>query len=129
MMNRIAFSGFWALLILFSLLSLIVHTSPIRAQGTQPNFQFAYINTGTTTTVSAQASYLHTVTLNGGTPGVVTLFDTTAVLCTGTPSTGKFAAIEATSATNPTTLTYDLKTTKGICVVTAAATDVTVSFN
>lgn len=91
--------------------------------------QYKYINTATTAIVKPTNGFLHTVTINGGTAGVVSLFDIAASGCAGTPASGKFAAIETISATNPTTLHYDIATANGICVVTAAATDVTVSFN
>lgn len=94
-----------------------------------PSAQYAYISTATTTTVDAQSGYLLNVTINGGTAGVVTLFDISGTGCTGTPGSGKFATIETIGATNPVTLNYGLKTKNGLCVVTAAATDVTVTFN
>lgn len=95
----------------------------------QSTGQYAYISTATTTTVDAQAGFLLSITINGGTAGVVTLFDIGGTGCSGTPGSGKFATIETISATNPTTLTYNLKTKNGLCVVTAAATDLTVTFN
>lgn len=101
---------------------------PVQAQGNVPG-QFGYINSATTTTVSAQSSYLVSVTINGGTAGVVTLFDIGSGGCTGTPGSGKFATIETIGATNPVTLTYNLRIKNGICVLTAAATDLTVTFN
>jgi hypothetical protein len=93
------------------------------------NAGFKYIATATTTTVKPAPGFLHSVTINGGTAGVVTLYDITGTGCTGTPASGKFATIETIGATNPVTLTYDLATLNGICVVTAAATDLTVTFN
>jgi hypothetical protein len=93
------------------------------------NGNYKYISTATTTMVRPTSGYLHTVTINGGTAGVVTLYDIAGAGCTGTPASGKFATIEAIGATNPVTLVYDLATVNGICVVTAAATDLTVSFN
>lgn len=93
------------------------------------NGVYKYIAAATTTTVKPTNGYLHTITINGGTAGVVTLYDINGVGCTGTPASGKFATIETIGTTNPVTLIYDLATTNGICVVTAAATDLTVSFN
>lgn len=89
----------------------------------------AYISTQTTTTVTAQSGFLISVTINGGTPGVVTLFDIGSAGCTGTPGSGKFATIVAQAATTAITLNYNVIITNGICVVTAAATDLTVVFN
>lgn len=101
---------------------------PVQAQGNVPG-QFAYISTATTTTVSAQSGYLVSLTINGGTAGVVTLFDIGSGGCTGTPGSGKFATIETIGTTSPVTLSYNLRVKNGICVVTAANTDLTVSFN
>jgi len=104
--------------------------SPVFAQGPPAsNASYGYIAAAATTAVKPSPGYLHTVTLNGGTPGTVTLYDIAGVGCTGTPASGKFATIETIGSTNPVTLTYDLQTKNGICVVTAAATDLTVSFN
>lgn len=93
------------------------------------NAAYKYISTATTTIVKGNGGFLHTLTINGGTAGVVTLFDIGSAGCTGTPASGKFATIETIGATNPVTLLYDLQTQNGICVVTAAATDLTVSYN
>jgi hypothetical protein len=102
----------------------------LKAQGPPAaNGNYKYIATATTTNVKPTSGYLHTVTINGGTAGVVTLYDIAAAGCTSTPASGKFATIETIGTTNPVTLLYDLATVNGICVVTAAATDLTVSFN
>jgi hypothetical protein len=93
------------------------------------NAAYAYIATATTTIVRGNGGFLDTVTINGGTAGVVTLFDIGSAGCTGTPASGKFATIETISATNPVTLFYNLQTKNGICVLTAAATDITVTYN
>jgi len=98
------------------------------AQGAA-NAQYLYIVTAVTTTVDAQAGFLQTVTINGGVAGTITLYDIAGTGCTGTPASGKFAVIEAIGATNPTTLIYNLKTKNGLCIVTAAATDITVTYN
>lgn len=93
------------------------------------NAHYAYINSAATTAVKGGPGFLHTVTINGGTAGVVTLYDIGQGGCTGTPASGKFATIETIGTTNPTSLLYDIQTLNGICVVTATAADVTVSFN
>jgi hypothetical protein len=110
------------LLLALSLLLAI----PVFAQSLVGNYK--YISTATTTTVLAQSGYLYSITINGGTAGVVTLFDVTGASCTGTPGSGKFATIETIGSTNPVTLTYNTRVNSGICVVTAAATDLTVTF-
>lgn len=92
---------------------------------------YAYISSTATSIVKATPGFLHTVTINGGTAGAVTLYDIGSAGCTGTPGSGKFATIEAipASGSSPLTLTYDVHTLNGICVVTAANTDLTLSFN
>src|ERR1700685_85493 len=112
----------------FLLFSSVGFNVPAKAQGSA-NAQYLWIHTGTTTTVKAASGFINTLTLNGGTPGVVTLYDIGGVGCTGTPGSGPFATIEAITSTNPTTLSYQLKLNNGLCIVTAAATDLTVSFN
>jgi hypothetical protein len=100
----------------------------VQAQGNIPG-QFTYISTATTTLAKDQAGYLVGVTINGGTAGVVTLFDIGRTGCTGTPGSGKFATIETISATSPVHLAYNLRFTNGLCVLTAANTDLTVTWN
>lgn len=120
-----------AALTLVLMLGLIAGPA-LKAQGPPAaNGNYKYIVSATTTNVKPTSGYLHTVTINGGTAGVVTLYDIAAAGCTGTPASGKFATIGALPATPtpPVTVTYDLATVNGICVVTAAATDLTVSFN
>ena len=121
------------LITLSSLLALCTVASMIQPLYSQAvpssNGNYAYIASATTTTVKPTNGYLHTVTINGGVAGAVTLYDIAGGGCTGTPASGKFATIETIGATNPVTLIYDLATKNGICVVTAAATDLTVSFN
>jgi hypothetical protein len=86
-----------------------------------------YINTATTTAVLPGAGFFDRATINGGTGGVVTLYDIASAGCTGTPASGKFATIA--SATQPVTLTYGFVVKHGLCVVTAAATDLTAIVN
>jgi hypothetical protein len=103
---------------------------PVHAQSVPAsNASYAYISTATTTIVRGNAGFLNTVMINGGTAGVVTLFDIGSAGCRGTPASGNFATIETIGATNPVSLIYNLQTKNGICVVTAAATDLTVTFN
>lgn len=105
-------------------------STPVFAQNPPAsNASFSYINTATTTIVRGNAGFLDTVTINGGTAGVITLYDIASSGCVSTPASGKFATIETIGATNPVSLIYNLQTKNGICVVTAAATDVTVTFN
>jgi hypothetical protein len=119
-----------AALTLVLMLGLIAGPA-LKAQGPPAaNGNYKYIATATTTNVKPTSGYLHTVTINTGAAGAITLFDIAAAGCTGTPASGKFATIRAGAATDaPVTVTYDLATVNGICVVTAQATDLTVSFN
>lgn len=105
---------------------LLFIAAPLAAQA--PG-RYTYIVTATTTAVRSGQGALFNVTINGGTAGIVTLYDIGAAGCTGTPASGKFAIIEAIGATNPTTIIYNLRVDNGICVVTAAATDITVVWN
>ena len=89
--------------------------------------QETYINTATTTVVRNGFGYLNLVSINGGTGGAVTLYDIASSGCTGTPASGKFAVIASTSV--PVSMFYEISVKNGLCVVTAAATDVTVSWN
>jgi hypothetical protein len=90
---------------------------------------YKYIVTATTTTVTAQGSTLVSITINGGTVGAVSLFDIGSAGCTGAPASGAFGVIVALAANTARTLTYNLRVKNGICVVTAQATDVTVTYN
>lgn len=88
-----------------------------------------YINSATTTNVIGNASdascVLHTITINGGTAGTVTVYDDSNG---GTTAARRMAIIETIGATNPVTLIYDAIMNNGITIVTAAATDVTVTW-
>lgn len=88
-------------------------------------FAFRHISTATNTQMKSTPGTLHTVTVNGGTAGVVTVVDTSASNCSGGTT---LAVIETIGTTNPVTLTYDAATANGLCVTTAAASDVTVTF-
>lgn len=117
--------------IFFVIAIAFIAAAIIRAQAPPAsNATYAYISTATTTTV--RGNFLHTVTINGGTAGTVTLYDIGSAGCTGTPASGKFATIQALPAapTQPVTLLYDLRSqNSGFCVVTAQPTDLTISFN
>jgi hypothetical protein len=90
----------------------------------QSGFQYTHISTATNTLIKTASATLHTVVINGGTAGAVSVFDATAAACTG----GSTVAIIATSTVSSETLAYDIQTTNGLCVTTAAATDVTISW-
>jgi hypothetical protein len=95
-------------------------TTP-RAQDAFANgYTYTHVSTATSTQVASISQLLHTVVVNGGTTGAVTLYDN-ASACSGTV----IGTIQA--ATAPVTLDYDIQLKNGLCVVTAAATDITVS--
>lgn len=89
---------------------------------------YSHISSAATTAVKAAGGVLHKVTINTPAAGTVSLYDLGSGGCTGTPGSGEVAAITLTSASQPMTLSYDVKTSNGICVVTSAAMDVTVSY-
>jgi len=76
--------------------------------------------------IKATSGTLHTITLNGGaTVGAVTVVDTSVAACTGGTT---LAVITPVASTSPLTLTFDVATLNGLCIITAAANDVTVSY-
>lgn len=86
------------------------------------------INSATTTTVKATGGILHKIVVGTPVAGTVTIYDIASAGCSGTPASGKLSVITLTSSSQPETLSYDLRTANGICVVTSAASDVTVIF-
>lgn len=86
-----------------------------------PPFNYRNITTATTTVVSSVPGVLHSVTINTTAAGTITLYDNTAA--SGT----KIATIAASIASG-TNVTFDVSFTTGLTVVTAAASDITVSF-
>lgn len=112
-------------LLLFTVLLMAVPAFPQSMPGTG---HFLHIKTATTTTVSAQAGVLMTVTINGGTTGAVTVYDIAPASCTGTPAAASAIGV-IQAVTVPITLTYNAIILNGVCVLTAAATDLTVVFN
>lgn len=91
-----------------------------------PAFQFTHVTGTTATAVKASPGYLHTLTINTGGAGTISIFDLASASCTGTPSTNVVAVITAVG-TSLTTLTYDVNFLNGICVKASAAMDFTVS--
>lgn len=90
-------------------------------------FSYSHIAAGqATTTVKSGAGFLHSITLNGAATAtnVTTVYDNTA-------GSGTVIAIPAaTTATVPTTLTYDVSFATGLTIVTATANgaDMTISY-
>lgn len=111
--------GLGVLTLLLAMVALIaLPPAPVRAQlsGSQ-GFAYTHISTATNTVI-ATAPVEVIVAVNGGTTGAVTLYDNTT--CTGTV----FGVIQA--ATAPVVMPYLMQTKAGLCVTTAAATDLTV---
>lgn len=79
-----------------------------------------------TTVVKASAGYLHSITLNSA----ATATNTTVVYDNASGSGTVIARPAATTATVPTTLTYDVYCPLGITIITATAngSDMTVSY-
>lgn len=91
-----------------------------------PAYQFTHITGTTATAVKATAGFLHTLNVNTGGAGTISVFDLAAAACTGTPATNVVAVITAT-ATTLQTFTYDTNLLNGICVKASVAMDFTVS--
>jgi len=88
-------------------------------------FQSKHISTATNTPEASASVILHTIVINGGTAGAITVKDTSAADCSGGTTIAVIATLTGSSAQ---TLSYDLQTVNGLCLTTAAATDVTVSY-
>jgi hypothetical protein len=80
---------------------------------------YTHISTATSTQVKSSAGTLHNLTVNTTAAGTISIFDNTA--CSGTT----IAILPASVAVG--TYTYDVVFTVGLCVLTGAASDVTVS--
>jgi len=104
-----------------------LHVDRVHAQAGQNNGQYLYISTATTTLVRG-AVYFNSVSISGG-AGTITFYDIVASGCTGTPASGKFAVITQPASAAPVTLFYEINVKNGLCVVTSATNDVTVSYN
>lgn len=82
-----------------------------------------------TTTVSTSCKVgpgtLHLIQINGGTLGTITIQDNAT---TTSNTTQNIAVITVPAGTTPTYL-YDVHFALGLLVITAAATDLTVSFD
>jgi hypothetical protein len=92
----------------------------------RPTDQFTHVVGTTATVAKATAGNLHTVTVNTGGAGTLSLFDLASANCTGTPATNTIAVITVT-ATTLQTFTYDVNALNGICAKASVAMDYTVS--
>jgi hypothetical protein len=80
-----------------------------------------HIATATTTAIKSGSGVLHTLTVNTTAAGIVTVYDDTAA--TG----GREIAILKASVAEQTFI-FDVVFRRGLTIVTAAASDLTVSF-
>jgi hypothetical protein len=92
-----------------------------------PATSYAHITATTATAVKANAGFLHTLSINTGGAGTVSVFDLATAACTGTPATNTVAVITAV-ATTLQTFTYDVAMLQGVCVKASVAMDLTVSY-
>lgn len=93
---------------------------------TTPATQYTHIVGTTATAVKPISGFLHTLAINTGGAGTVSIFDLATAACTATPSTNTVAVVTAT-ATTLQTFTYDVNMLNGICVKASVAMDLTVS--
>lgn len=91
-----------------------------------PAFRFLHV-TGTTATSVVGPTFLHSLSINTGAAGTISLFDLPSASCTGTPSTSPVAVVTATTS-SLLSLLYDVNVTQGICVKASAAMDFTISY-
>jgi hypothetical protein len=84
-------------------------------------YQYSNISTATTTTVKTGGGILHMITVNTTAASAITVYDS------ATGSGTKIATIAASPAIG-STFVYDVSFTNGLTIVTAGASDITVSF-
>lgn len=86
-----------------------------------PKYNYAYISTGATTQVYSGNGTLHSIVVNGGTTGTIIVYDET-----GNGTTNIIASFDTTNALS--TFIFDVGTSKGLKIITSAATKLTVSY-
>jgi len=84
---------------------------------------YKHISTATNTQIKATPGTFHTLVINTSVASAITIVDTSAANCSG----GVTLAVLAASAPIAT-YTYDAATVNGLCITTAGASDLTVSF-
>ena len=107
-----------------SVTSEYVFSLPGRAT---PATQYLHVTGTTATAAKPIAGFLHTLSVNTGAAGTISIFDLATAACTATPSTNTVAVITATTTTLQT-FTYDVNMLNGICVKASAGMDFTVSY-
>lgn len=83
-------------------------------------YDYARISTATTTTVKSGAGFLHTITIGKTAAGDITIYDNTA-------GSGTVIALLKASIAEQT-FTFDVAFATGLTIVTAGASDITVSY-
>ncbi len=84
------------------------------------SYLYQNINTATTTTLKTGRGKLHTITLGLTAAGAITVYDNTA-------GSGTIIALLKSSIAEQTFI-FDVSFTTGLTIVTAAASDLTISF-
>lgn len=97
--------------------------------GGTTSMQYTHITTTTANVVKPGPGTLHTLTINTGAAGTISLFDLPTASCTGTPSTNTVAVLTSFASDPAKAITFDAWFTQGICVKASAAMDLTVNFN
>lgn len=86
----------------------------------EERFSYSNITSATTTTVKSGAGFLHCITVNTTAAGAITVYDNTA------GSGTKIGTLKSSIAEN--TYYFDVSFGTGLTIVTAAASDITVSY-
>ena len=86
----------------------------------EERFSYSNITTATTTTVKTGSGFLHAIVVNTTAAGTITIYDNTAA------SGNKIGTMAASIGQN--TYFYNVQFATGLTVVTAAASDITVSY-
>lgn len=79
------------------------------------------INSATTTVIKSRCGYLHTLTVNSTAAGSITIYD-------GLNTSGSVIAVLKASIAEQTFI-FDVGFSIGLTIVTAAASDITISYS
>lgn len=91
------------------------------AENLKDNNSYSYFGSGQTIrTLKTGTAVLKSITVTGGTTGIIAVYDGTSQ--TGTP------AASFTTTNTPNTYQFNIVLTEGLTVVTSAATQLTVSY-
>ena len=93
---------------------------PGRTINGDPSFDARRISTATTTTVKSGSGHLHSIVLGATAAGTITIYDNTA-------ASGTIIGVLKASIVEGTYL-FDCQFTTGLTIVTAAASDLTVTY-